>query len=61
MTIKPQVLQAIHRLPEDVEYRDIVEEIAFLQAIDEAECDIQQGRLVTNEKMRSRIAAWTAR
>ena len=59
MSVKDQVLQLIHRLPDDIDYRDISEEIAFLAAIEEAERDIEQGRLVSNEQMRSRIAAWT--
>ena len=60
MSVKDQVLQAIHRLPDDVDYRDITEEIALLAAVREAERDIAEGRLVTNEQMKARIAAWTA-
>jgi predicted transcriptional regulator len=60
VSIKEQVLQAIQRLPDDVDYRDVSEEIAFLAAIQEAERDIEQGRLVTNEEMRARIREWTA-
>ena len=61
MSIKEQVLQAIHRLPEDIDYRDVAEEIAFMEAVSEAERDIQHGRLVSNDEMRARIAEWTAR
>ena len=61
MSIKEQILQAIHRLPEDIDYRDVTEEIAFMEAVSEAEHDIQQGRLVSNEEMKSRIAEWTAK
>ena len=59
MSVKDQVLQLIHRLPDDIDYRDVSEEIAFLAAIKDAELDIEQGRLVSNEQMRERIAAWT--
>jgi predicted transcriptional regulator len=59
MSVKEQVLQAIHRLPDDIDYRDVAEEIAFLAAIEEAERDIEEGRLVTNEQMKARIAEWT--
>lgn len=61
MSIKEQVLQAIHRLPEDIGYRDVAEEIAFMAAINEAECDIREGKLVSNDEMRARIAGWTAK
>lgn len=59
MSVKEQVLQAINRLPDDIDYRDAVDEIAFLVAVREAECDIEQGRLVTNEQMKARIGEWT--
>jgi predicted transcriptional regulator len=61
VSIKEQVLQAIHRLPEDIGYRDVAEEIAFMAAVSEAERDIEKGRLVSNDEMRSRIAQWTAK
>jgi predicted transcriptional regulator len=60
MSVKDQVLQAINRLPDDIDYRDIAEEIAFLAAVRQAERDIEQGRLVTNEQMKTRIGEWTA-
>lgn len=60
MSVKDQVLQAIHRLPDDIDFRDITEEIAFLVAMREAEQDIEEGRLVSNEQMKARIAGWTA-
>ena len=60
MSVKDHVLQAIHRLPDDVDYRDITDEIALLAAVREAKHDIAEGRLVTNEQMKERIAEWTA-
>jgi predicted transcriptional regulator len=59
MSVKEQVLQAINRLPDDADFRDVTEEIAFLAAVREAEHDIQQGRVVTNEQMKARIGEWT--
>jgi predicted transcriptional regulator len=61
VSIKEQVLQAINRLPDDIDYRDVTDEIAFLSAMREAERDIEQGRLVTNEQMKARIAEWTGK
>jgi predicted transcriptional regulator len=60
MSVKEQVLQAIHQLPDDIDYRDVADEIAFLAAVREAERDIAEGRLVTNEQMKARIAEWVA-
>lgn len=60
VSVKEQVLQAIQRLPDDADFRDVTEEIALLAALKEAEADIEQGRVVTNEEMQARIARWTA-
>ena len=59
MSIKEQVLQAINRLPDDIDYRNAADEIAFLAAVREAEGDIEQGRVISNEQMKARIAEWT--
>lgn len=59
MSVKERVLQAINRLPDDIDYRDAAAEIALLAAVREAERDIEQGRLVTNEQMKARIGEWT--
>jgi hypothetical protein len=60
MTVKAKVLSAIQRLPEDVDFKDVSDEVAFLAAIQEAEDDIRAGRLVTNSEMQTRIKEWTA-
>lgn len=60
VSIKQQVLTAIQRLPDDIDFRDVTDEIAFLAAIQEAEDDIRKGRTVANETMRSRIEQWLA-
>ncbi len=61
MSVKEQVLQAISRLPDDIDYRDVTDEIAFLAAMREAEQDVRDGRLVSNEQMKTRIARWSGK
>ncbi len=61
MSVKEHVLQAISWLPDDIDYRDVTDEIAFLAAMREAEQDIQKGRVVTNEQMKTRIGEWTGK
>jgi predicted transcriptional regulator len=61
MSVKEQVLQAIQRLPNDIDFRDVTDEIALLAAVQEAERDIEAGRLISNDEMKSRIAQWSAR
>ena len=60
MSFKQQVLRAIHRLPDDVGYRDVADEVAFLAAVHLAETDISEGHLISNEQMKARIGTWTA-
>ena len=61
MSVKDQVLQAIERLPNDINFRDVTDEIALLAAIEDAERDIEDGRLISNDEMKSRISQWSAR
>lgn len=58
--MKEQILQAIERLPDDIDFRNAADEIAFLKAVYEAEKDIADGRLLSNEQMKERITKWTA-
>ncbi len=59
MSVKEQVLQAINRLPDNADFRDVSEEIAFLAGVKKAEQDIAEGRLITNEQMKTRLDEWT--
>lgn len=61
MSIKHQVISAIQRLPDDIDFRDVSEEIALLAAVEEAEDDIREHRLVSNDQMKSRIEEWLIR
>jgi predicted transcriptional regulator len=60
MSAKESVLQAIHRLPDDADYRAIAEEIAFLAALEQGDQDIQAGRVVSDEAVRKKIESWTS-
>jgi hypothetical protein len=60
MSVKEQVLQAIQRLPDDINFRDVSDEVALLAAIQDAEHDIEDGRLISNDEMKSRISQWRA-
>ena len=60
MSAKESVLQAIHRLPDDADYRAIAEEIAFLAALEQGDQDIQAGRVVSNEEARKKLESWTS-
>ncbi len=55
MNVKEQVLRAIQRLPGDIDFQDIADELAFLAAIYEAEADIAEGRVISSEQMKEHI------
>jgi len=57
-TAKQMVLEAVHRLPEEADFHDIAEEIAFLAAIREGEKDLHAGKVVSNEEMKRRLNSW---
>jgi len=61
VSIKDQVLAAINRLPQDADFGDVVEEVAFLAAIQEAEDDIREGRIVLHDQMKARLQTWLKR
>lgn len=48
--MKEQVLQAIQRLPDAIDFRDVTHQIAPLAAVHEPEQPIQEERLVSNEQ-----------
>ncbi len=60
MSAKETVLQAIHRLPDDADYRAIAEEIAFLAALAQGDRDVHAGRVVSNEDVRRKLDSWTS-
>lgn len=57
MGVKEQVLEAVQRLPDDIDFRDVTDEVALLAAVHEAEQDIQHGRVISNEEMKSRTVS----
>lgn len=49
MSPKESALQAIQRMPDNVGYKEIMDEVAFLAALHQAEDDIASDRLVPNK------------
>jgi predicted transcriptional regulator len=60
MTPKQKAMLALATLPEDVSYHDLEEEVRILSALEEAEDDIRNGRVVTHEEAKRRLAQWTS-
>jgi predicted transcriptional regulator len=60
MTPKQKTLQALETLPGDASYDDLQEEVRILAALEEAESDIREGRVVSHEEAKRRLAQWTS-
>ncbi len=58
VTVKQQVLHAVQRLPDDIDFKDVNEEIALLSAVAEAEEDIKNGKVIGNDEMKARLDDW---
>ncbi len=55
---KNEVRELIRRLPDDVTTADIMEELYFKQQVDKGLQDVAEGRVLTHEDLKKRIAEW---
>ena len=55
---KDEVLELIRRLPDDVSTSDIMAELYFKEQIDRGLRDIAEGRVLTQDELKARIAEW---
>jgi predicted transcriptional regulator len=55
---KELVLETVRNMPEDAALAEISEEIAILAALREAETALAEGRTVSHEEVKARLASW---
>ena len=55
---KYEVLELIRRLPDDATTADIMEELYFKQQVDKGLRDVAEGRVLSHEELRQRVARW---
>ena len=55
---KAEALELIKQLPDDVTTGRIMEELFFKQQIEKSLEDVAQGRIITHQEMKDRIARW---
>lgn len=55
---KNKVLELIRRLPDDVTTEEIMEELYFKQQVDKGLQDVAEGRILSHEELKTRIAKW---
>jgi len=55
---KAEALELIKQLPEDVTTGGIMEELFFKQQIEKGLEDVAEGRILTHQELKERIARW---
>jgi predicted transcriptional regulator len=55
---KHEILELIRRLPDDVTTADIMEELYFKQQVDKGLQDVAEGRVLSHEELKQRLARW---
>ena len=58
MSAKDEALKIIKELPEDCSTDDILAELFFKKQVDAGLMDVAEGRVVSHEELRARIATW---
>ena len=55
---KAEAIELIKNLPDDVSTGSIMEELFFKQQIEKGLQDVAEGRVLTHEDLKERIARW---
>jgi len=61
MSDKQLVLEEIQKLPETSTLEEINERLAILAALRRAKAASDQGRIVSHEEVKKRLASWTSK
>jgi len=57
-TAKDQIKQILESQPDDSSYDEILREIAFKRMVDKGLTDMEKGKVITNDDMKSKIQSW---
>ena len=58
MSNKEAVIEIVRKLPEEVTLEEILEEIEILAGIRRAEEAVREGRVISHEDVKQRLASW---
>ena len=58
MTVKQTALELIQRLPDQVSFEDIVEELCFRRHVDEGLRQLDDGEGIEHEEAKRRLNRW---
>jgi thymidine phosphorylase len=57
-SVKHDVIEMIKKLPDEVDYDDIMAEIYFKQKVDKSLKQIDEGKVIPHEEVKKRISKW---
>lgn len=55
---KREAIDLIERLPDDISTGDIIEELYFKWQVDEGLRDVVEGRTLSHQELKERLAQW---
>ncbi len=58
MSAKELVLESVRQMSDAITMEEIVEELAILAGIRRGEQAAEEGRVISHEKMKQRVATW---
>jgi predicted transcriptional regulator len=56
-SVKERVLEAVQKLPADATFEDVMERLVFLSKIDRGIAEADQGRTLSHEEVKARLAS----
>ncbi len=56
--VKEEAIKIIRELPEECTFTDIMAELYFRQKVEQGLKDIEEGRVISHEEVRKRMAKW---
>ncbi|PIU51104.1 hypothetical protein COS91_06230 [Candidatus Desantisbacteria bacterium CG07_land_8_20_14_0_80_39_15] len=57
-TVKEEVIKIIKKMPDKVDYDQIMAEIYFRQKVDKSLRQIEEGNVISHEEAKKRISRW---
>ena len=57
--VKEEAIKLIKELPDECTLTDIMAELYFKQKVEHGLKDIEEGRIISQEEVRKRMAQWT--
>ena len=57
-SVKQNAIKVIEQLPDESTFEDIMEQLLFMQKVEEGLEDIRQGRVISHEDVKKRLSKW---